>query len=427
MKAVILAGGFGSRMGDICLNTPKPLIEILSKPILSHQIDALKKEGITDFLIVTGYLAEKIEDYFGDGQKFGVNISYYREETPLGTAGALFRLNLQEDFLLCNGDLIFDIDLCSMLNFHKAKGALATLFAHPNNHPQDSMVLQADNNNRIIDLHPKKEKPEFYPNLCNAGIQIVSPELLKMYNYTEAADFDRDVISPAINTGRIFAYRSSEYVHDMGTPERLAQTEKDISSGMVQTRNKHNLQKAIFLDRDGTLNTHKGYITNPSDIELTDGAAKSITTFHNLGYLVILITNQPVIARGDCTVEELEKIHNRLEMLLSENGAYLDCIYYCPHHPDKGFKGEVTELKIQCDCRKPAPGLIFKAQKDFNIDLSKSYMVGDSITDAEAGANAGCVSVLIGRKNNKDYLSFDSLHDFSNHLLLSVEKDYNKT
>ncbi len=416
MKAVILAGGLGNRMGDLCRDVPKPLIEIHGKPILQHQIEALKKEGVVDFTIVIGHLAEKIENYFMDGSKFGVNITYYKEATPLGTAGALFKIGISEDFLLCNGDLIFDIDLSSMRAFHRTNRALATLFVHPNNHPTDSLTLTANENNQVIQIHPKNKKPAFFQNLCNAGIQIVSTSLLDMYNYDGKVDFDKDVITPAINTGRIFAYKSAEYVHDIGTPERLKKATKDIAEGIVCGKSKRRLQKAVFVDRDGTLNVHKGYISNSDDIELIDGSAEAINILHNLGYLVIMITNQPVIARGECSYEDLKNIHCRLEMLLAEKKAFLDGIYYCPHHPDKGFNGEVEELKIKCTCRKPSPGLILQAAKDFNIDLTKSYMVGDSISDVQAGNNAGCIPIYIGSNNIKDCISFDSLRDFSEDL-----------
>ncbi|MBR5826309.1 MAG: D-glycero-beta-D-manno-heptose 1,7-bisphosphate 7-phosphatase [Clostridia bacterium] len=413
MKAVILAGGLGTRMGNLCDSLPKPLIEVHGKPMLQHQLEILKREGISDFLIITGYRSESIEAYFGDGRKFGVNITYYKENTPLGTAGALFRLNFESDFLLCNGDLIFDFDLSSMLSFHHSRNALATLFVHPNSHPFDSVTLDTDESGRVISIYKKNKKPEFFQNLCNAGIQIVSPELLTMYNFTDKADFDSDVIFPAVSTNRIFAYKSTEYVHDVGTPERLQRVSLDIASGMVKKRNRREAQKAVFVDRDGTLNIHKGYITSPADIELTEGTAEAINALHRLGYLVVMITNQPVIARGECSLSDLEKIHNRLSILLSDKGAFLDGIYFCPHHPDKGFEGEIEEYKTVCNCRKPAPGLIFQAQKDFNIELSESYMVGDSTADIEAGKNAGCKPVYVGDGTADTVYRFGSLAEFA--------------
>lgn len=419
MKAVILAGGFGSRMGDISKTIPKPMTHVCGKPVLQHQIEALCKEGIRDFIIVVGHLHNIIEEFFSDGSDFGVKITYFREDTPLGTAGALFRLGLDEDFLLCNGDLLFDFCLEDMVSFHKQKNALATLFVHPNTHPFDSVLIKADINGLVTEIIEKNNKPAHYANLCNAGIQIISPDLLKLCHFSSKADLDKDVIKPNVNTRRIFAYKSAEYVHDMGTPERLTSAERDFSLGIVASKHRRNKQKAIFVDRDGTLNVHKGFITRPEDIELLPGAAQAVAKLNTMGYLVIIATNQPVIARGECTEETLRDIHDKLETLLGKEGAFIDEIYYCPHHPDRGFDGEIAELKISCNCRKPEPGLLLNAAKDFNIDLTSSYMAGDSMRDVIAGQKAGCTSVFIGNTQEilpGGVLTFENLLSFAEYL-----------
>lgn len=420
MKAVILAGGLGKRLSGVNKDIPKPMTLICGKPVLEHQIETLKKEGIGDFILVTGYLSQKIEEYFGDGGAFGVNISYYRETEPLGTAGALFKLELSDDFLLCNGDLIFDFCLEKMMDFHRKNNALATLFTHPNSHPYDSTLVCADENGCVSGFITDKNKPESYQNLCNAGVQIISPELIRMYTAEGVANLDSDIIMPAVQTGRIYSYKSAEYVRDMGTPARLEAVEKDVKNEVVKSKHRSCLQKAVFLDRDGTVNKLKGFITNPDEIELIDGAAEAISRFNALGYLVIIATNQPVIARGECTEDTLREIHNRLETLLGEKGAYVDAIYYCPHHPDKGFEDEIEELKTVCDCRKPAPGLLLRAQKEFNVDMSESYMVGDSLRDVEAGKNAGCRAVLLCENLTEAScgadMAFSSLYEFSQYM-----------
>lgn len=419
MKAVILAGGIGSRMGDLCKDFPKPMTRLCGKPVLQHQIEALHKEGIDDFIIVVGHLHHIIEDYFSDGAAFGVSITYYREEAPLGTAGALFHLDLKEDFLLCNGDLVFDFCVEDMVRFHKSKNALATLFVHPNTHPFDSVLIKADKSGRVIGLIEKSNKPPRYSNMCNAGVQIISPELLRLCSLNGKADLDKDVIKPGITTERIYAYRSAEYVHDMGTPERLSHTENDIKNGIVASKHKRKKQRAVFVDRDGTLNVHKGFIRKPEEMELLHGAAQAVSELNAMGYPVIVITNQPVIARGECSEDTLREIHDTLETLLGKEGAFVDGIYYCPHHPDKGFEGEVAEMKIHCSCRKPAPGLLISAAADFNIDLGSSYMVGDSLRDVQAGVNAGCVPVYIGAEKEPlpdGTITAESLLEFSQRL-----------
>ena len=393
-----MAGGKGTRISSVASDIPKPMIKIGDKPILELEIESLKKQGFNDFIITISHLGNIIKDYFGDGSKFGVNIDYYFEEVPLGNAGALFRIKdkLTEDFLLINADSLFDIDFNRFVNFHKEKGALVSLFVHPNNHPYDSGLIITDDNSSVIKwLNKEDERKEYYQNKVNAGIHIVAPKVLDVNIDKEKIDLDRDVLKPLCNTGKMFAYSSSEYVKDMGTPERLKQVIADYIDGKASRKNLLNKQKVIFLDRDGTINKYVGFLTDINDFELLKDSASAIKKINDSDYLCIVVTNQPVIARGEVTFDELKEIHNKMETLLGKEGAYLDAIYYCPHHPDSGFEGEIKELKIECDCRKPKPGMLLKAAKDFNIDLTSSYMIGDSDNDVAAGRNAGCKCIKI--------------------------------
>lgn len=416
MKVVIMAGGMGTRIASVRADVPKPMIEICGKPILQYQIENLKSCGLTDITLVTGHLGNVIREYFDDGSKFGVNISYFEEDHPLGTAGALFKMNLQEDFLLLCGDVIFDIDFSRFIKFHKEHNAWASLMAHPNGHPYDSSLLVTEilppaelgglpvNTNRVTKWLAKEDERLYYRNLVNAGLEIISPELLKetMKNFVprhpetpDKIDLDRDVLKPNIKSGKIYAYETPEYIKDMGTPDRYYETEADIKSGKVHARNLSQKQKAVFLDRDGTINKANGFVTKPEQFELIPGAAEAIKKINKAGYLAIVVTNQPVIARGDCTFEELQEIHNKMETELGKEGAFIDGLYFCPHHTDKGFEGERPEYKCNCDCRKPKPGLLLKAAEDFNIDISQSYMIGDGKNDVEAGKAAGCKENLL--------------------------------
>ena len=428
MKAVIMAGGKGTRIASVRSDIPKPMIPVLGKPILEWQIECLKKNGITDILIGIGHLGNFIRDYFGDGKKFGVDISYYEEKEPLGTAGFLFKAQgLDKDFLLLCGDTIFDIDFNRFINFHQEKKALASLMTHPNNHPYDSSLIvteieypQEGSGGMPVDSHKvaawlaKEDERLWYKNRVNAGIQIISPELLNLPRSrvfaegenSKAAqsgrlDLDRDVLKPAVKTGRIYAYDTTEYIKDMGTPDRLEQVEADLKSGLVQDKNLSQKQRAIFLDRDGTLNKEVNFLTNIDDLELLPGAAEAVKKINQAGYLAIVITNQPVIARGEVTLQQLNEIHAKLETLLGREGAYIDGLYFCPHHPDKGFEGERPEYKRDCECRKPKAGMVLQAARDFNIDLSASYMIGDRDKDVECGQAAGLKqSVLCERNGN---------------------------
>ena len=208
-------------------------------------------------------------------------------------------------------------------------------------------------------------------------------------------DLDRQILKPLAGTGTMVCYDSPEYVKDMGTPERLNSVLTDYKAGTVQAKNLKNKQKAVFLDRDGTINKYVGFLRNIDQFELIPGVADAIKKINASGYLCIVVTNQPVIARGEVTVDELDTIHKKMETELGLAGAYVDGLYYCPHHPHKGYEGEIPELKFDCDCRKPKPGMLLKAAEDFNVDLEQSYMVGDGENDVKAGLAAGCKAVLI--------------------------------
>lgn len=423
MKVVIMSGGMGTRIASIANDIPKPMIRIGGKPILEHQIENLKACGLTDITLVIGHLGEVIKDYFGDGKDFGVQISYFVEDHPLGTAGALFQMpELIDDFLLMCGDVMIDVDFNRFINFHREKQAWASLMAHPNGHPYDSSLLITETlppqqpgglpveTHRVTGWMNKEDERLYYKNRVNAGIEIISPKLLEVTmkdfkprhpEHPDKIDLDRDVLKTNIDTGKIFAYDTPEYIKDMGTPDRFYEVEHDLKSGKVAARNLQNKQKAIFLDRDGTINVYKGFLTNPDDFELLPGAVEAIREINHSGYLAIVVSNQPVIARGDCTFKELQIIHDKMETLLGKEGAFVDAIYYCPHHPDKGFEGERPEYKMDCDCRKPKAGLLLQAAKEWNIDLAQSYMIGDSERDVEAGRNAGCKhSILINNEKN---------------------------
>ena len=400
MVAVIMAGGKGTRIASLNSTIPKPLLPVAGKPVLEHEIDCLKRQGITDVILTVGYMADRIVDYFGNGSRFGVRIDYIREAVPMGTAGALYYLKdkVKDDFLLLNGDMIFDVDFHRLTDFHKSHNADVTLLVHPNDHPYDSGIIIADENNRVRGWLTKEDERGWYSNCVNAGIHVMSPRMLDKLTEPKKTDLDRDLLKPSIPGGRIYAYRSPEYVKDMGTPERIREVERDIETGFVQSRNLRQKQRAVFLDRDGTVNKYVGFLRDIDDFELVDGAAEAIRRINRSGYLAIVVTNQPVIARGEVSWEELREIHRKMETLLGQEGAYIDDIFICPHHPDKGFPGERLEYKIDCDCRKPKPGLILQAAEKYNIDLSESWMVGDSQSDIRAGQAAGCHTALIGEE-----------------------------
>ena len=428
MKTVIMAGGKGTRISSVASDIPKPMIRIKGKPVLEHEIECLREQGFTDLIITVSHLGNIIMDYFGDGsgvspttgKPFGVQIQYYVEEEPLGNAGALFRLKeeLTEDFLLLNADAIFDVDFERFVAFHKNHGGVATLFTHPNSHPYDSGLVFANDEGVVTRwLSKEDERPQYYRNRVNAGLHVLSPAVLNREITTAKVDLDRQLLKPLAGTGKMFCYDSPEYVKDMGTPERYKSVCKDFEEGRVQAKYLQTKQRAIFLDRHGTINEHVGFLRSLDELELLPGVCDAVKAINGSGYLAIVITNQPVIARGEVTQSQLREIHNKMETLLGQKGAYLDAIYYCPHHPHKGYEGEIPELKINCNCRKPKPGMILQAATDFNIDLSQSWMIGDGENDILAGKAAGCKTALIGSKAYGQDVSVNSMVEFVDSIL----------
>ena len=402
--AVIQAGGLGTRMQELTKNIiPKPMLLLNGRPMLEWQIQNIVEYGIRDFVIIIGHLGEKIEEYFYDGSKLGVHIQYIKEKEPLGSAGALALLKSMyhfeaTDFLVVFGDVMFDLDIHRLCCFHEKHGGLATLLAHPNAHPYDSDLLITDNADQVLSIISKHEKrTEWYDNLVNAGIYVLSGELITELAKTGIAklDMERDVLKPMMGQGKVYAYRTPEYVKDAGTPERFRAVCREQREGVWEQKNLTKKQRCVFLDRDGTINKYQGLIYKEEQLELEQGAAEAIRLLNEAGYLAIIVTNQPVVARGLCDISDVEQIHKKLQVLLGEQGAYLDDIVFCPHHPDKGYPEENPLYKIPCKCRKPDTGMIDKMLEKYNIDSVKSFMIGDSTVDIQTGRNAGLKTILV--------------------------------
>lgn len=398
IKAIILVGGRGSRLGAKTRNIPKPMIKIGGTPLLELQIKLLREYGLRDITLLTHYLSEVIEKYFKDGKKFGVKIRYSKETTPLGTTGGVKALEkeLKDDFLLIYGDVAMNLDLKRLIAFHRQKKSACTLVLHPNDHPQDSDLVEIDKNQRIVAFHAKPHQPnKYFRNLVSAGLYIVSPRILKYIKRGKKTDWGKDIFPKIIRNTKekIYGYVTPEYLKDMGTIERLREVNRDFKSGKIKRLNLKNKRRAVFLDRDGTINKTHNDVYHPDNFRLFSFAAEAIKKINESEFLAIVITNQPAVARGFCSIEDINEIHRKMETVLGENGAKLDGIYFCPHHPEKGFKGENPKYKIKCLCRKPEIGMLLNAKKDFNIDLEGSYFIGDSFRDILCGKNAGMTTI----------------------------------
>jgi len=395
MKAVILAGGKGRRLGSLTSETPKPMIRIGGIPLLHHQVNLLAKYGFKEIIILVNYLKSPIQEYFGDGSNFDVQISYFEEQIPLGTTGGIKEIEnqLTDDFLVLYGDVMINMNLNRLIEYHTSKDSRCTLVLHPNDHPSDSDLVETDDYGRVVGFHPKPhESGKWFHNMVNAGAYILAPEILQLLSKGVKADFGREIFPAVFKTIRMYGYQTSEYLKDMGTPDRLGKVITDYESGKIKKSNYEYPQRAIFLDRDGVLNLERSFISRPDDLEVFDFTPAAIRKINDSGFLSIVVTNQSAVARNLCTEEDVRTIHKKLETELGNHNAWLDDIYYCPHHPDKGYPEENPIYKIECDCRKPAIGMFKKAIKKFNIDPFLSYMVGDSERDIQAGINAGCIT-----------------------------------
>jgi len=396
---VIQAGGLGSRMRELTKDEiPKPMLCFNGKPVLQWQIENLAGYGFREFVIIIGHLGKKIQDYFEDGRRLGVHISYIQEEEPLGSAGALYFLKemlLADRFLLIFGDVMFELDWNRMFTFHEKHQGKATLLVHPNNHPFDSDLLTMNESCQVTGLSPKNQaRNGWHDNCVNAGIYILSKSVTEQMTAPQRMDLEKDVLTPLMKEQEVYGYRTPEYVRDIGTPERFWRAVSEQKSGLWKRKCLTQKQRCIFLDRDGTINKFRGLIHDAEDFELEELAGQAVKRINESGFLAVVVTNQPVVARGMCSIEEVDQIHRKMQTLLGQQGAYLDDIVFCPHHPDQGYPEEIPEYKISCKCRKPGTEMIERMAAKYHIDLSESYIIGDSTVDIQTGLNAGVKTVL---------------------------------
>lgn len=438
-QCVILAGGQGLRLRERLGDLPKPMIPIGGKPLLEHQIELARRYGFTDVLLFVCYRADLIQQYFGNGQRWGLHIDQVIEQQPLGTAGAVlagFR-QLADQFAVIYGDTMVNVDLERLWQAHVRRGADATLLLHPNDHPLDSDLVETDAASWVTAFHNRPHLPDVWrQNLVNAGLYVIEKRALQPWTGNEATvgrvvspapemgsgadggagtqrpillDFGKDLFPAMLRTGgRLLGYNTPEFIKDIGTPQRYDRICGQFDSGVVQRSSLATPQRAVFLDRDGTLieEVSGQGLRSPDEVRLLPGVGEAIRWLNEAGLRAVVVTNQPVVAKGFCTEAELQVIHNKLETLLGQEHAFLDRIFWCPHHPDKGFSGERPELKVNCVCRKPKTGMIDQAVRDLNIDLTQSWLIGDTTTDLQTAKNAGVRSILV----RTGYAGRDSKH-----------------
>ncbi len=413
MEAIILAGGLGTRLKPCVENLPKPLAPIDGKPFLRYLLDYLYVNGVHRAIISTGYKAETVEEYIGKSHK-GMTVEYCREDSPLGTGGAIKKaLGMCRDncVAVINGDTYFDVNLPEMKIFHDESGCRISLAAKWIENAENSGLLQHENG-ILCGFH---EKGIASSGLINGGIYFIEKDSLDDIS-DEKFSFEKQVLET--NHCPVAVYESDGYFIDIGIPENYRKAENE-KNRLYSKR----IRRAVFIDRDGTINYDTGHLYRTEDFRFLENADKAIAEIKNKGYLAIVITNQAGIAKGLYTSEDADALHSHIDSLLSKSfGITTDAYYYCPHHPD----AVVEELKKECNCRKPNAGLILNAVSDFadigiEIDLKNSFTVGNRASDILAGINAGTgQNILIGNDEPESVgiasAHYNSLYDFSHKL-----------
>lgn len=431
-QAVILCGGKGTRLGDKVRALPKPMLPVGGRPVLDHIIANLAAAGIRHFILAAGHLGEVIAEYYATERHPGCTIETVIEREPLGTAGSLrlYADRLAPDFVLAYGDVFIDLDAARLIAAHQKHQPLATLLVRASDHPWDSHLVDADNAGRVREFVHQRQPGRLYHNTANAAVYVLSRRILEFIPADRASDFGADVFPAALAAKQLLRTHVLEeeaFVKDMGTPDRLAAVEEYLADRTLVTaaRTQPDAINTVFLDRDGVLNTDSDLIDSPERLQLLPGAAAAVAQLTQRGIRCIVVTNQPVIARGLCTEETLAAIHAKLTAEVRAAGGEIAAIYHCPHHPETHHGEGIAALRRGCRCRKPAPGMLLRARRELNLDLARAVMVGDRATDIRAGRAAGVRTVLLGTHAHRaaeglrcaPHAQFDSLLAFTNALI----------
>lgn len=409
-QAVILCGGKGTRLGDKVRELPKPMLPVGGRPVLDHIIANLVLAGVRRFILAAGHLGDVIADYYRAADRHpGCTIETVIEREPLGTAGSLrlYAEQLEPDFVLAYGDVFIDLDATRLLAAHERHHPLGTLLVRASDHPWDSHLVDADDSGKVREFVHRRTPDRLYRNTANAAVYVLSRRILDFVPRDRASDFGADVFPAALAAGetlRTHALEEEAFVKDMGTPDRLAAVEEYLADRTLVAAARRGPQPidTVFLDRDGVLNADTDLIDRPERLELLPGGAEAVALLNRHGIRCVVVTNQPVIARGLCTEETLAVIHEKLRADIRAAGGELAAIYHCPHHPETHHDEGVAALRRGCRCRKPAPGMLLRARRELGLDLARCAMVGDRTSDLRAGRAAGVRTVLVGPAAQRD-------------------------
>lgn len=379
-QAVILAGGLGTRMKPFTDKHPKPMYPFCGKPFIEYLIEQLKDFGIYNVLILLGYMPEEIIEYLGNGKKFGVTISYDITPVEFQTGDRILHVKdkLEHIFLLMYCDNYCPIDYLRLEQDFIRNDAWIQVSAYANKDQYTKSNLKIDQDGKVH-LYDKKRTTLNLQGV-DIGYSIVRTDLLDRIS-VEAQNFESIAYPYAIQNKKMFATVTEHRYYSVGSWERIELTKKFFGN-----------RRTVFLDRDGTVNEKAPkacYIEKPEQFVWLDGACEAIKLLNIHGYRVIIVTNQPGIARGNLTEETLHCIHKKMQDDLALINAHIDRFYYCPHNWNEG-----------CACRKPKPGMLYQAQKEYSLNLTECILIGDDDRDIEAGIAAGCRTYQVTKDRN---------------------------
>ena len=374
-QAVILAGGRGTRLKPITDTLPKPLVAFHGRPFLSYLLEQLKGQGIQNVLLLVGYLAHLIREYCGDGSQWGLHVDYVESPVEAETGQRLMDAAplLAPCFLLTYCDNYWPMRLEPMWQTFCESAPLAMVTVYANRDGYTRNNLRVDDEGKVVDYDPGRTAPNL--NGVEIGYAILSRKVLE-YLPEDNVRFEHTVYPTLAADGLLRAYPTEHRYYSVGSLERLPLTEAFLKP-----------QRAVILDRDGVLNERPlraHYVRSREEFRWLPGAIEALKLLQGAGYKLILASNQSGIARGVMTEPDLERLHKFMADDLTRANVALDAIYFCSHGWDDG-----------CLCRKPLPGMLFQAQRDFHLDLTKTLFVGDDERDQEAGEAAGCLTALV--------------------------------
>ena len=389
--AVVLVGGLGTRLRPLTYKVPKPLVMVNGKPFLNFVLEKIASMGIRECILLTGYKHAMVKRYCGNGSKWGLRISYSRERTPLGTGGAILaaRAKIKKTALVLNGDSFADFDIAPFLSFHRRKKGLSTIFAmHGSLSARGALTISKEG--RVKEFLEKQKEGIGY---FNTGAYMAEPRALSLLASTRADgrlgnafSMEKEGFQLFASMKKLYGYPGHGRFLDIGTFESLSKAGRTVDSGGIARAAKKSRGAAIFLDRDGVVNRHRhDRVKHPGEFVFEEGAIPGILAISKLGLPMFIVTNQSMVGRGIATHETLAAIHGKMLSELRMAGISIADILVCPHAPHEG-----------CACRKPKTGMLLDAKERFGLDLSASFVIGDSTSDIAMGNAAGCTTILVG-------------------------------